>query len=148
MSSHYPNITERFRTIRATDLACSLWHVTDPVSMNLISAGPTSNWLFLPCVQSVLTMYTVMCCGVRRAGRLTLMLMKCVYYCWLLIEAGGVSWCWRLLLCIAAPCLPVETPFPVTRGLSLVGEPVAGLGEETTSWFEIAANPLPALHPK
>lgn len=145
-------------TIGATDLACSLWHVTDSVSelqiqeSSLLSPRLTMNWLLQRvelCVQYVLTVYAVMYCGVRRPGWLTLMLIKCVYSCWSLIEAGVASWCWRLLLCVAAPCLPVETVFPVTWGLSLAGEPVeAGLGEEMTRWFEIAANPVPALLPE
>lgn len=93
-------------------------------------------------------MYPVMYCGVRSAGRVTLMLIKCVYPCWLLIGAGVVSRCWRLLLCVAVPRLPLDTLFPVTWGLSLAGEPVeAALGEEMTRWFEIAANPMPALLP-
>ena len=99
-------------------------------------------------VHYLLSIYPVLYCGVFRAGRLTLMLIKCVYPCWLLIGAGVVSRCWRLLLCIAAPRLPVDTLFPVTWGLSLAGEPVeAVLGEEMTRWFEIAANPMPALLP-
>ncbi len=145
------------RTMGATDLACSLWHVTDSVSKQQIQQSSllrprlTMNWLLQRvelCLQYVLTMYAVMYHSVRRAGRPTLMLTKCVYSCWSLIEAGVACWCWRLLLCFAAPCLPVETVFPVTWGRSLAGEPVeAALGEEMTRWFEIAANPMPALHP-
>lgn len=67
-----------------------------------------------------------MYCSFHRAERLTLMLINCVYSCWLLIRAGVVSWCWRLLLCIPVPCLPMETPFPVTWSLSLLVEPVEG----------------------
>lgn len=123
MSSHYLNVIEWSSGRWGPLIWICFWHVTDSVSKlqiresSLLSPRLMVNWLLQRvelCEQYVLTMYAVMYYGVRRAGRLTLMLIRCVYSFWLLIEAGVASWCWRLLLCVSAPCLAVETVFPVT----------------------------------
>lgn len=59
--------------------------------------------------------------ALAEAGQITLMLIMCVYSCWQWIVAGVASWCWRRLLCIVGPCLPVETVFPVTWGPGRAG---------------------------
>lgn len=63
----------------ANDLACSHWHVTNP---RIIDAEPTTNGELIITACAVCP-HHVRCdaFGVRRAGQLALMLIKCVYPC-------------------------------------------------------------------